>query len=513
MIYVCVPVHNEARTAGLVLWVVRQVFPAFPREYELLVLDDASTDDTREVLASYAKVLPMTIVTHGERRGYARSLEELLRLALQRTDRPKRDCAITLHADFVHSPERMEDMVKHLESGADLVVAELVEQRGRVSRAQGLARRWTPRLLRVAGLRDTVSRTDSTRADSAKVADTTARTAAPVGVPFPVGERLVYGARYGPFSVGTATMQVAGIDTVRGVEAVHFVFLIDGGALWYHIHQNLESWVGRHDFRSRRFLNQTEEKGKTWERKFEIYPDSGFYREAGRDTTVATVTDPLDDAAFLYWIRTVPLEVGKRYEYRRYFRPERNPVIVEVLKRERVGVAGKDLRTLARQLAKAAGRRGVVAMLGGHVIKVGLGPLFGELIRRGVITHLALNGSAAIHDFELAAYGGTSEDVAAGLADGTFGMVEETGREMNAAIAEGARAGRGLGEALVEALRRRAGLAAPEASLLVAALERDVPVTVHAAVGADIIHQHPTADGAALGATSHRDFKRLAASL
>ncbi len=447
MIYVCVPVHNEARTAGLVLWKVRQVFTAFPREYQLLVLDDASTDDTREVLASYAKVLPMTIVTHPERRGYARSLEELLRLALQRTDRPKRDCAITLHADFVHSPESMEDLVKHLESGADLVVAELLEQRGRVSRALGLARRWTPRLLRVAGLRDTVSgflalrlivlrqalrqdtpqflrtegwcasaelvarlapharrldavpaaarydlvqrpsrirpwrqlldawrarsviraartavalvliavglhaqsdtasRPDSTRTDSARVTSLSAMAIvtplAPVAVPFPVGERLVYGARYGPFSVGTATMQVAGIDTIRGVETVHFVFLIDGGALWYHIHQNLESWVGRHDFRSRRFLNQTEEKGKSWQRKFEIYPDSGFYREAGRDTTVPTVADPLDDAAFLYWIRTVPLEIGKRYEFRRYFRPERNPVIVEVLKRERVGVAGK----------------------------------------------------------------------------------------------------------------------------------------------------------------------------
>ena len=446
MIYVCVPVHNEARTAGLVLWKVRQVFTAFPREYQLLVLDDASTDDTGEVLASYAKVLPMTIVTHRERRGYAKSLEELLRLALQRTDRPKRDCAITLHADFVHSPESMEDMVKHLESGADLVVAELVAQRGRVSRALGLARRWTPRLLRVAGLRDTVSgflalrlivlrqalrrdttqflqtegwcasaelvarlapharrldavpaaarydlvqrpsrvrpwrqlldawrarsviraartavallliaaalraqsdtaRKDSTRTDSPGSSFLPAMAIVPpppaVTVPFPIGERLVYGARYGPFSVGTATMQVAGIDTIRGVEAVHFVFLIDGGALWYHIHQNLESWVGRHDFRSRRFLNQTEEKGKAWERKFEIYPDSGFYREVGRDTTVATVTDPLDDAAFLYWIRTVPLEVGKRYEYRRYFRPERNPVIVEVLKRERVGVAGK----------------------------------------------------------------------------------------------------------------------------------------------------------------------------
>src|SRR3989441_5578251 len=136
-------------------------------------------------------------------------------------------------------------------------------------------------------------------------------------------------------------VQVAGIDTIRGVETVHFVFLIDGGALWYHIHQNLESWVGRGDFRSRRFLNQTEEKGKTWERRFEIYPDSGVYREAGRDSAAPTVADPLDDAAFLYWIRTVPLEIGKRYEYRRYFRPERNPVIVEVLKRERVGVAGR----------------------------------------------------------------------------------------------------------------------------------------------------------------------------
>jgi hypothetical protein len=176
-------------------------------------------------------------------------------------------------------------------------------------------------------------------------------------------------------------------------------------------------------------------------------------------------------------------------------------------------LAAKDLRYVAQQLARAAGRRGVVVMLGGHVIKVGLGPLLRELMARGVITHLALNGSAAIHDFELAAYGGTSEDVVAGLADGTFGMAEETGREMNGAIAAGAAAGRGMGEALADYLRRRPRLAAPEASVLVAAADRSVPVTVHAAVGADIIHQHPAADGAALGATSHRDFKRLAAAL
>src|SRR6266550_2742739 len=172
-------------------------------------------------------------------------------------------------------------------------------------------------------------------------------------------------------------------------------------------------------------------------------------------------------------------------------------------------LAAKDLRTVARQLVQATGRRAVVAMLGGHVIKVGLGPLLRELIRRGVITHLALNGSAAIHDFELAAYGGTSEDVAAGLADGTFGMVEETGREMNAAITEGASAGKGMGEALVDYLARRPRLAAREVSVLLAAGERAIPVTVHATLGADIIHQHPTA----VGATTYRDFKRLAASL
>src|SRR5438094_247531 len=157
MIYVCVPAHNEAHTIGLVLWKVRQVFTAFPREYQLLVADDGSNDGTGAVLASYAKVLPLTVLTHPARQGYAKSLEELLRLALQRTDRPKRDCAITLHADFVHSPETMEEMVKRIESGADLIVAELVEQRGRAPRALRLARRWTPRLLRVPGVKDTVS--------------------------------------------------------------------------------------------------------------------------------------------------------------------------------------------------------------------------------------------------------------------------------------------------------------------------------------------------------------------
>jgi hypothetical protein len=176
-------------------------------------------------------------------------------------------------------------------------------------------------------------------------------------------------------------------------------------------------------------------------------------------------------------------------------------------------LAARDLRYVADQIAGAAGRRAVLAMLGGHVIKVGLGPLLIELMKRRAVTHIALNGSAAIHDFELAAFGGTSEDVAAGLADGTFGMAEETGREMNAAIAEGARQERGMGEALAQYLARRRTLAARGVSVLVACVEHGVAVTVHATLGADIIHQHPGADGAALGATTHRDFRRLAGAL
>ncbi len=176
-------------------------------------------------------------------------------------------------------------------------------------------------------------------------------------------------------------------------------------------------------------------------------------------------------------------------------------------------LAARDLRELVDRLAAAAGRRAVVVMLGGHVIKVGLGPLLVTLLERRVVTHVAMNGSAAIHDFELAAYGGTSEDVAAGLADGTFGMAEETGRDMNAAIAAGARESRGMGEALARALAARPALPGRDAAVLLACAALGVPVTVHAAVGADIIHQHPAADGAALGATSHRDFRRLAGAL
>jgi hypothetical protein len=177
-------------------------------------------------------------------------------------------------------------------------------------------------------------------------------------------------------------------------------------------------------------------------------------------------------------------------------------------------LAARDLRAVIAGVAAAArARRGVVLLVGGHVVKVGLGPLFRTLLARGVVTHVALNGAAAIHDFELAAFGGTSEDVESGLADGSFGMAEETGAEMNAAIAAAARAEQGMGEGLARALAERPTLPGRDASLLLAAREYEVPVTVHVAIGAEIIHQHPSADGAAIGATSHRDFRRLAGSL
>ena len=177
-------------------------------------------------------------------------------------------------------------------------------------------------------------------------------------------------------------------------------------------------------------------------------------------------------------------------------------------------LGARHLRTVIAAVAAAArDRRGVVVMLGGHVVKVGLGPLLAELIRRKVITHVAMNGSGAIHDWELAVCGETSEDVSAGLVDGTFGMVAETGAEMNEAIRQASAAEQGLGEGFVRALSGMKNLPGADASILLACGEADVPVTVHAAVGAETIHQHPAIDGAALGATTHRDFLRLAGSL
>ena len=180
-------------------------------------------------------------------------------------------------------------------------------------------------------------------------------------------------------------------------------------------------------------------------------------------------------------------------------------------------LAARDLLRVVDAIVSAARRhRAVVIMLGGHVVKTGLAPVLLDLMRRRVVTHVAMNGSGAIHDYEIARFGATSEDVAAGLRDGTFGMAEETGREMNEAFATGFGESEGMGEALARALDEadaRGELAEPALSLMLGARRLGIPVTVHAAVGAEIVHQHPAADGAAIGATSHRDFRRLAHGL
>lgn len=157
--------------------------------------------------------------------------------------------------------------------------------------------------------------------------------------------------------------------------------------------------------------------------------------------------------------------------------------------------------------------RGVLLMLGGHVVKTGLARVLVDLVSRGVITHVAMNGSAAIHDYEIARFGGTSEDVAAGLRDGTFGMADETGLGLNTAFADGMKNGWGMGEAVARHLSSHEPLLHPELSLTYQCWKHGVPATIHAALGAEIIHQHPSANGAAIGDTSHRDFRRLAAEI
>lgn len=164
----------------------------------------------------------------------------------------------------------------------------------------------------------------------------------------------------------------------------------------------------------------------------------------------------------------------------------------------------------------AARRAGcpVIWMMGGHVIKSGLSRLLIDLMRRGIVTHVAGNGAVSIHDFELALIGETSEDVAASLEDGTFGMADETGRLMNRAIQEGVRDGLGYGASIGRFIVEHADLFPyREVNVLYQAYTLGVPVTIHTTIGTDIIHQHPTVDFGVLGMASGLDFRSFAASV
>jgi hypothetical protein len=174
-------------------------------------------------------------------------------------------------------------------------------------------------------------------------------------------------------------------------------------------------------------------------------------------------------------------------------------------------LAGAALRELAAEMRRARERdRPLLWGLGAHVLKVGLSPLLIDLMERGFVTGLAMNGAGIVHDFELAVAGHTSEDVAESLGSGAFGMARETGEEINRAIGEGDRQGLGMGAALGRYLLRRRPPHL-EVSLLAAASRLGVPATVHVAIGTDIIHMHPACDPAALGRTTHLDFRTFAA--
>jgi hypothetical protein len=174
-------------------------------------------------------------------------------------------------------------------------------------------------------------------------------------------------------------------------------------------------------------------------------------------------------------------------------------------------LAADTLRAITGEIQRARTLdKPVLWGLGAHVLKVGLSPLVVDLMEKGIVTGLALNGAGIVHDFELAVVGHTSEDVAAGLGSGAFGMAQETGEEVNRAIVEGDRDGLGLGACLGRYLVKRR---APHrnGSLLATAWRLRLPATVHVAVGTDIVHMHPACDPGALGRTTHLDFRIFAA--
>lgn len=221
----------------------------------------------------------------------------------------------------------------------------------------------------------------------------------------------------------------------------------------------------------------------------------------------------------------LPADLGKAHTYSAYERPTKvdqsklarvclpNPALNEFLDSLPGILKAEDLRAIIQAVIHAYHtRKPVVVGIGGHVVKCGISPLLIALMEKGVITALAMNGGASIHDFELATLGRTSEDVAASLEEGLFGMVRETADDMNMAITQAAREKTGMGKALGKKLL---DLNPPyvEYSLLAAGARLNIPVTVHTLIGGDTIHMHASADGAALGSSSFTDFRLLVSVL
>ena len=168
-------------------------------------------------------------------------------------------------------------------------------------------------------------------------------------VPFDTGEKLTFDVRFGGIKVGTGRMEVVGFQDIRGREAWHTRFTVKGGIPLYKVNDRLESWIDTRTFESLRFVQDLEEGRRDKERFYEIYPEKATYSEKGEVEHAPSVEDPLDDAAFMYFVRTIPLEVGQTYSFNRYFRPDRNPVQIRVLRKQTVTVPAGRFETIVIQ--------------------------------------------------------------------------------------------------------------------------------------------------------------------
>jgi hypothetical protein len=209
--------------------------------------------------------------------------------------------------------------------------------------APGLARAQAPQA-GAAARQPSAASARPVRGDAAGLADVLA------ALPFAVGERLEYDAKVGPFRAGRGHMEVIAVEDVRGRETLHLAMHVSGGALGWRVRYQLDSWVDPRSFSSLRHTQDNQEGRTKRERAFEIFPERGMFTEADGDTA-ATVAHPLDDGSFLYFVRTVPLRVGETYVFDRYFRPDRNPVRVTVVRRERVKVPAGEFDAIVLQPA------------------------------------------------------------------------------------------------------------------------------------------------------------------
>jgi len=168
-------------------------------------------------------------------------------------------------------------------------------------------------------------------------------------VPFGVGERLEYDVKFGKIKVGSGAMEVAGVQDVRGHETWHTVFTVKGGTFFYRVNDRYESWIDRRTGNSLRFSQDLSEGRRDVERDFEIFPDRAVFIQGAGSKTEPSVHNPLDDGSFLYFLRTIPLAVGETYTFERYFRPDRNPVTIKVLRRERIRVPAGEFDAIVVQ--------------------------------------------------------------------------------------------------------------------------------------------------------------------